>query len=213
MATSTVPLNRAERRRALTRAALIAAARRLFAERGVEATTIQQIAEVADVAKGSFYNHFHSREEILAAVAAETLEELGRALDREVHEREADPARVVAASLLATLRACVEDPTLGGFVLKTDGVARVAEGALGRRGRRDFERGRASGRFQIDDLEAAVTAAGGATHALLARRLTGELDETADTTLVALVLRMLGLGVEESQAIAAETAAIHRSTP
>ena len=47
--------SRTQRRRDQTRAALLAAGRRLFSERGIGEVTIQQITDSADVAKGSFY--------------------------------------------------------------------------------------------------------------------------------------------------------------
>ncbi len=44
-----------------TRAALIAAGRRLFCERPVDAVAIDDIVQAAEVSKGSFYNHFDDR--------------------------------------------------------------------------------------------------------------------------------------------------------
>ena len=47
---------------------LMKAARRLFLEQGVGATTIEQITSRADVAKGTFYLYFSSKEQVLAAL-------------------------------------------------------------------------------------------------------------------------------------------------
>jgi AcrR family transcriptional regulator len=47
---------------------LMNAARRLFLEQGVGPTTIEQITTAADVAKGTFYLHFSSKEDIRAAL-------------------------------------------------------------------------------------------------------------------------------------------------
>lgn len=44
------------------------AARRLFLEQGVGATTIEQITSRANVAKGTFYLYFESKEDVLAAL-------------------------------------------------------------------------------------------------------------------------------------------------
>ena len=116
------PANRAERRRLRTRASLVEAAREVFASQGVDASTIQDITDAADVAKGSFYNHFDSKESILRAVVEETLAGLARALDALTEPMRDDPARVIAVCLRHTLRACVEEPILGWFTLRAGEV-------------------------------------------------------------------------------------------
>jgi AcrR family transcriptional regulator len=64
---------RTGRRRARTRDALLASAARLFAAQGVEATTIAQIADGADIGYGSFYNHFRGIEDIAEVLAADSV--------------------------------------------------------------------------------------------------------------------------------------------
>ncbi len=59
---------RQEERRAGTVAAILKAAEKEFATRGFEATTIDQIAARAGVAKGAVYHHFQSKEEIFEQV-------------------------------------------------------------------------------------------------------------------------------------------------
>ena len=58
---------RRERRHAETRARLMSAALRLFAERGFADTSIEDITEAADVGKGTFFNYFPSKEHVLDA--------------------------------------------------------------------------------------------------------------------------------------------------
>lgn len=199
------PLTRGDRRRMRTRAALLDAGRRLFAERDAASVTIQEITEAADVAKGSFYNHFESREELQRRAAEEALEELGASLDREVAEREADPARVIAQSLLATMRACIANPSLGAFVLRNTDILDLGEAILSR-GRRDLLHGRRSGRFEIDDVDVLLAALAGASQQILRGRLAGRLRASAETRFVALVLRLLGVESAEARKIATETA-------
>jgi AcrR family transcriptional regulator len=48
-----------------TRQRLLAEAQRLFRERGYAATSLEQIAEAADVTKGAIYGHFASKEDLM----------------------------------------------------------------------------------------------------------------------------------------------------
>ena len=59
--------DRRTRRSAETRERLFAAAVRLFAEKGFAETTVEDITNVADVGKGTFFNYFPSKEHILIA--------------------------------------------------------------------------------------------------------------------------------------------------
>jgi AcrR family transcriptional regulator len=182
----------------------MAAAREIFASRGVDATTIQDITDAADVAKGSFYNHFDSKEGILRAVVEETLAGLGQALDVLTEPLREDPARVLAVCLRHTLRACVEDPTLGWFFLRAGDSIAVGDVTLGVYGRRDIRRGIESGRFRLDHPEVARTMLAGSIDALLRRRLEGELAPEADAALAAHALRLLGVPDADATVIANE---------
>ena len=62
-------ISRRDRRRAEIREKLIKAALSLFQTRGLEATTIGDITEAADLGKGTFYNYFRSKNEIALAVS------------------------------------------------------------------------------------------------------------------------------------------------
>ena len=61
---------------ARNRRALLAAARRVFERDGFVTARITDIADEAGLAHGSFYSHFRSKEDALAAVLGEVEEEM-----------------------------------------------------------------------------------------------------------------------------------------
>ncbi len=64
------------RRRARTRAELLAAARKVFAERGFHEASIAEITQVADVGVGTFYLHFRDKDEAFTILLDEGMSEL-----------------------------------------------------------------------------------------------------------------------------------------
>jgi AcrR family transcriptional regulator len=73
MAASPGP-GRRERRKHELRGRILESAMALFDARGFEATPVAEICERADVAQKTFFNHFESKQQVLRAIAAESLE-------------------------------------------------------------------------------------------------------------------------------------------
>jgi AcrR family transcriptional regulator len=59
-----------------TRLGLLAGAARAFAEHGLRRSTMQSIAAAAGVAKATLYNHFRTKDEVVAALLAAELDRL-----------------------------------------------------------------------------------------------------------------------------------------
>jgi len=66
-------VNRMDRRKQEVRDRILGAAFDLFLDRGVSATTIEEICERADVANRTFFNHFATRHDMMRALAEERL--------------------------------------------------------------------------------------------------------------------------------------------
>jgi AcrR family transcriptional regulator len=94
---------RVERRKAESRHRLLAAARRLFIERGYHATRPQDIARAADVGHGTFYLHFSDKRDCFLAFADEACVEL----EAFVRERLAD-VEGIEAQFRALLEALLD---------------------------------------------------------------------------------------------------------
>jgi AcrR family transcriptional regulator len=84
-----------------TRQRLLAEAQRLFRERGYAATSLEQIAEAAEVTKGAIYGHFASKEDLmLSALEAAPAPDYSTTLadeSRPLRERLGAFGRAVAA--------------------------------------------------------------------------------------------------------------------
>lgn len=67
---------RGSRRKERTRADVLAAARKVFAERGYHEASIAEITSTADVGVGTFYLHFRDKDEIFTTLIEEGLNEI-----------------------------------------------------------------------------------------------------------------------------------------
>jgi len=92
-------------RRTETRAAIIRAAKRLFGDRSFAATTMDDIAAGARVAKGAVYHHFKTKEAVFEAVFDEASRELVMEVDR-IARGEKDALAAIAAGTQAYFAAC-----------------------------------------------------------------------------------------------------------
>ncbi|KWV45936.1 transcriptional regulator [Bradyrhizobium macuxiense] len=107
-------------RREKTRASIIKAARRIFGERGFVATTMDDIAAGARVAKGAIYHHFATKEAVFEAVFEQVSIDLVADLDR-ISRAENDPLAAMAAGTQGYFAACSKGPT--GQIILRDGPA------------------------------------------------------------------------------------------
>lgn len=70
------PVNRTEKRVAKTQKKLLSAALEVFSEYGVDAATIDDITQRADLGKGTFYRHFSDKAEIMGCLIDQAIEKL-----------------------------------------------------------------------------------------------------------------------------------------
>ncbi len=192
--------DRVERRKARTRAALLAAARELFAGRGLERTAVSEIAERADVAIGSFYNYFATKEELLEELLKG---ELGKqlALLQQRQDQAEDFAEKISIAHRHLVRTAQSDPDWAWLMLRLDVAYRAAWSTLGEAAESDLLGGIAAGRFQVANPRLALTASGGALFAVIQSQLADASPE-ADAEHAEGVLRSFGVAPGEAAEIA-----------
>ena len=92
-----------------TRRQIIAAARRVFAERGVSRTTLAQIAQAAGVTRGAIYWHFKNKPDLFFAMMEEVSIPLVNHIDEILPASDPDPLRSIQASMKEMVRLMNED--------------------------------------------------------------------------------------------------------
>jgi AcrR family transcriptional regulator len=74
-------LSRKEREEAFRRDLVLDAAEKLFADKGFDGTTVADIAQASELAKGSLYQLFQSKEEIITAIIQKKMIEITSRLE------------------------------------------------------------------------------------------------------------------------------------
>src|SRR3954467_9879755 len=79
----------------------------MFAERGLRATTVRDIADAAGILSGSLYHHFDSKESMVDEILRQFLDGLFDRY-REIVARELDPRGTLEAVVIASFQAIDE---------------------------------------------------------------------------------------------------------
>jgi AcrR family transcriptional regulator len=106
--------SQAERTEA-TRAALLRAARSLFAERGYAATAAEEVVRRAGVTRGAMYHHFRDKKALFRAVHEQIEEEMVVAIGQRIAGLE-DPLEILVAGVDTFLDRCL-DPEVAKITL------------------------------------------------------------------------------------------------
>jgi AcrR family transcriptional regulator len=106
---------------ALTRAALLDAARTLFVTKGFDATSIEDIAQLAQASKGAVYHHFSDKQEIFAEVFRSSQAVVIQAAIESM-SGSGQPWDLVEAATQAFLRSYVADEDARALLRQVTGV-------------------------------------------------------------------------------------------
>ncbi|MFN8543493.1 MAG: TetR/AcrR family transcriptional regulator [Candidatus Binatia bacterium] len=149
------------RRRRRTREDLLAAARRVLADRGLHQTKIADIAAAADVGVGTFYLHFPTKEALFNAVVEEMVGRLKATVDA-VHRGGGDPVARTRATHLAFFRFVADNRevfrVVFGHAATYNDVVRRAQASFAADIATTVREGVASGAFRPVDPEIAAQA-------------------------------------------------------
>src|SRR6185503_18865647 len=109
-------LSRRERKKEETRERIFKAACKLFRQKGFDATTIDEIAEKADIAKGTFFNYFPRKEAVLGYLSEMWIEEAEEKTASIVDEK--GPAASKIRDMFVDFASFYEeDPQLAAYIV------------------------------------------------------------------------------------------------
>jgi len=185
----------AEKRERMRRR-LVESAMLVFAEKGVDASVIDDVIAAAEVSRGTFYHYFRTNAELLAATSEELANELLAAIEVRVGNFE-EPAKRIACGLRLYLHTARKYPLLARFVSRAGFDVNSPSNRFYDFLPRHFNEGVASGQFRSMRLEAALDLVAGAALVAQFRLSAGEMQPDYPEQIVAAILR--GLGVKESK--------------
>ncbi|TGK36646.1 TetR/AcrR family transcriptional regulator [Leptospira andrefontaineae] len=185
-------------KRERTRAQIMSAALRLFAVKDAGETSIAEVSAEAEVANGTFYNYFKTKEELLEASAlalAEALVEKSAQLIPEI----TDGAERMAYGGMTFLKKAREDMNWGWALIRVAAAAPRMSEILRAQPLKDMQKAVKAGKFIIESEEAALGLYIGALHYGIRNILEGRAKKYShDIELIALVLRAYGLSGKAS---------------
>lgn len=197
---------RVARRQRRNRSALIQAGRRIMSKKGIDAATMLEIAELADVGAGTVYNYFKSKEDLAIAVLEELMHELALKIEQ-VTDTFADPAQVYAFGIRTVIDTATGDLRWRQLLYRSEVMANAMVRQMGPFAIRDLERATDAGRFKVDNARLCWIMA---THSIVGIALAiteGELSDSDIDEAVIRLLCMTGIGKNEAIDLA------HRDRP
>lgn len=146
--------SRSERRKQRNRQALIDAGHRVMSEKGIDAATMVEIAERADVGAGTVYNYFESKNELAICVMEYAMVRLAQRIEA-VTDTFADPAQVYAFGVRNVMMAATTDRRWKWLLRRAEVIADAMFRVFGPYAIRDIRNAVAVGRFCVEDPELA----------------------------------------------------------
>jgi AcrR family transcriptional regulator len=188
---------RTERRRRKNREALIKAGYTVMSRKGIDAATMHEIAELADVGAGTVYNYFSSKDALAIAVLEKVMHRLAERIEA-VTDTFADPALAFAFGTRSVMRATIEDDRWRQLLSRPEVVADAMFRVMGPFALRDLALAEAAGRYKISNRDAVWRIT---THVIVGFGLSVVTGKLAPATITDAAIALLGMvGVDPAAA-------------
>lgn len=171
-----------------TRLALLESAIEVIAERGLESISIDDLTRSAGMARGTFYNYFETRDDVVRAVS----ELIKQRAEQQVIDRiptEYDDATTIACILYGFLQFGIDNPSLGWTLVRIGGGAHWVRSEQCRKADQTLH----NLLGETTPLLLGLTYIEGVVLMILRRRLEGLMTLTESEEVLKLALRGLGI--------------------
>jgi AcrR family transcriptional regulator len=146
------PKGRVALRQERNREALVQAGYRVMSEKGIDAATMQEIAQRADVGAGTVYSYFKSKEDLAVAVLERVMHNLAIRIEV-VTNQFTDPAQVYAFGIRTVIEAATGDLRWKQLLNRPEVVADAMFRCMGPFAIRDLQNATRANRFKVADAE------------------------------------------------------------
>ena len=195
---STKPKGRVAQRQLRNREALVDAGYRVISEKGIDAATMQEIADLADVGAGTVYSYFKSKDELAIAVMERVMHNLALRIEA-VTDTFSDPAQVYAFGVRTVIEAATGDIRWKQLLNRAEVSADAMFRCMGPFAIRDLKNATKAGRFKVADAPLTWKMA---TYSIVGVSLAVTQGDLPHSVIQETVVRLLcATGIGEAEAI------------
>jgi AcrR family transcriptional regulator len=192
---------RVAQRQERNREALVLAGYRVMSRKGIDAATMQEIAEMADVGAGTVYSYFKSKDELAIAVLERAMLNLALRIEA-VTDNFEDPAQVYAFGIRTVIEAATTDFRWKQLLYRSEVIANAMFNAMGPFAIRDLENATRAGRFKVADARLTFNMAAHSIVGISLAITQSIFPESVKDEAVVRLLCMTGIGEAEAIVLA-----------
>jgi AcrR family transcriptional regulator len=176
---------------------LLESAALIFAEKGISASVVQDVVEVAQVSQGTFYNYFRTNDELFEALALELSDETIQMIESAIDCNEDPLLRICTGTrcYLHLMRSC---RNVAQFISMA-GLQHVSrDGPFNRLLPLDLKAAQRQGRIDAVLVDVAMDLIGGTGLKAIHRMATGATPEAYPEQVTFMIMLSLGVDASES---------------
>jgi AcrR family transcriptional regulator len=188
-------------KRAKTRAKILAAALALFEERGIDATTIDDVRHAAHLSRGSIYNYFPTFDAMLRAMAEQMIVQLNKEQSANFDLLPSSLERI-CCNVRYSIRRISSDRVGAGILLRVLPLIGPPTAEMQQHALRNITRAADDGLVDVPSLQIALEIGYGLVTALVQRGMTSGITPEEIDAGAQMLLRSFGVVDEEARRIA-----------